>query len=159
MLEEVLSYLNNWFVRDIQSGTYTIEGGSITLPFLVNGQYFRVVGSLLNDGVYQYPAADLTDETFEGEIWALAVPKMVLTTADEISAWKEKNGESSAFTSESFVGYSYTKATNSRGVAVGWQDVFASKLSPYKKIGGAYQFALPNPHMPPALPCEDNPWR
>ena len=160
MLETVLMYLNNWFAVGRYDDTYTIEDGGITLPFLVNGQYFRIVGSLFNDGVYQYSdALELADETFDGSVWALALPKALLSTVDEITAWQAKNGDSGPYTSESFGGYSYSKATNSKGVAVGWQDVFKAQLAPWKKIGGCYPFAKPNPHMTPPVPSDGNPWR
>ena len=55
MLEQVLRHLNNWFVVDVHDGSFVVDGGGITLPFLQDGQYFRVVGSVFNDGVYQYP--------------------------------------------------------------------------------------------------------
>ena len=158
MLETVLMYLNNWFVMGRYDDTYTIEDGGITLPFLVDGQYFRIVGSLFNDGVYQYPA-ELTDETFDGSVWALAIPKALLSTVEEITAWTAKNGDSGPYTSESFGGYSYSKATNSKGLAVGWRDVFAAQLAPWKKPAGSWQYANPNPHMTPPEPHKDNPWR
>lgn len=158
MLETVLMYLNNWFVVGRYDDTYTIEDGGITLPFLVNGQYFRIVGSLFNDGVYQYPA-ELTDETFDGSVWALAIPKALLFTVEEITAWTAKNGDGGPYTSESFGGYSYSKATNSKGLAVGWRDVFAAQLSPWKKPAGSWQYANPNPRMTPPEPHKDNPWR
>ena len=73
MLNELCGSLNNWFVRgqdgDIKSGKYTIKDGMIEVPFLAEGQYFRIVGSVFNDGIYQYPAYDLIDEVFNGEIW------------------------------------------------------------------------------------------
>ena len=158
MLESVLMYLNNWFAVGRYDDTYTIEDGGITLPFLVNGQYFRIVGSLFNDGVYQYPA-ELTDETFDGSVWAMAIPKALLSTVEEITAWTAKNGDSGPYTSESFGGYSYSKATNSKGLAVGWRDVFAAQLAPWKKPAGSWQYANPNPHMTPPEPHKDNPWR
>lgn len=160
MLETVLMHLNNWFVVSRNDDTYTIEDGKLTLPFLANNQYFRIVGSLFNDGVYQYSdTLDLTDETFTGSIWALDIPKALLSTVEEIAAWTAKNGESGAYTSESFGGYSYSKATNSKGMAVGWRDVFAAQLSPWKKPAGSWQYAEPNPHMTPPVPHEPNPWR
>ena len=158
MLETVLMYLNNWFAVGRYDDTYTIEDGGITLPFLANGQYFRIVGSLFNDGVYQYPAK-LTDETFDGSVWALAIPKALLSTVEEITAWTAKNGDGGPYTSESFGGYSYSKATNSKGLAVGWRDVFSAQLAPWKKPAGSWQYANPNPHMTPPEPHKDNPWR
>ena len=113
-----------------------MQDGGITLPFLQTGQYFRVVGSVFNDGLHQYPAKDMTEETFDGAVWALAVPKSVISLADEIAAWDEKNGVPGPYTSESFGGYSYSKATNTSGVAVGWQDVFKGRLNTWRRIGG-----------------------
>ena len=169
MLETVLMYLNNWFAMGRYDDTYTIEDGKLTLPFLVNGQYFRILGSLLNDGVYKYAngtALDetgteitLIDETFDGSVWALAIPNGFLSAVEEITAWTAKNGDGGAYTSESFGGYSYSKSTNSKGLAVGWRDVFAAQLAPWKKPAGSWQYAEPNPHMTPPVPHEPNPWR
>lgn len=138
MLETVLQNLNNWFLvpDGVHAGEFTVQGGQITLPFLQTGQYFRVVGSVFNDGLHQYPVADLTDETFIGSVWALAVPKAVIELAEEIDAWQTKNGDPGPFTSESFGGYSYSKATNASGMAVGWQDVFKSRLNDWRRIRG-----------------------
>lgn len=138
MLETVLQNLNNWFLvpDGVHAGEFTVQKGQLTLPFLQTGQYFRVVGSVFNDGLHQYPVADLTDETFTGSVWALAVPKAVIELAEEIDAWQTKNGDPGPFTSESFGGYSYSKATNASGMAVGWQDVFKSRLNDWRRIRG-----------------------
>ena len=135
MLEQILAPLNNWFLvpNGVFQDEYAISNGTIELPFLRPGQYFRIIGSVFNDGLHQYPAEDLTDETFDGAVWALAIPKQVITLADEIKAWTEKN-KPSAYTSESFGGYSRTVATGSNGAPMGWQDVFKSQLAPYKKL-------------------------
>ena len=139
MLEQVLMNIRNWFPvkGGIYSGTFTIKDGGITLPFLADGQYFRICGSVFNDGLHQYPATDLVDEEFSGAIWALAIPPAVVDLADEIGAWQEKNGEASAspYQSESFGGYSYSKATDSAsGGAVTWQSVFKRQLNAWRKI-------------------------
>ena len=139
MLEQVLMNIRNWFPvkGGIYSGTFTIKDGGIALPFLANGQYFRICGSVFNDGLHQYPEDDLVDETFNGTIWALAIPKAVIELADEIGKWQEKNGEaaSSPFSSESFGGYSYSKATDAEtGGAVTWQSAFKKQLSAWRKI-------------------------
>lgn len=135
MLEQILMHLNNWFLvpGGVHADKYTIQDGGIELPFLVSGQYFRICNSVLNDGLHQYPAEDLTDETFDGVIWALAVPKQLVSLSDDIKTWTEKN-QPSAFTSESFGGYSYSKATGANGAPMGWQEVFKSQLNPYRKI-------------------------
>ena len=137
MLETVLRSLRNWFLKEVYAGTYTVHYGSVELPFLQQGQYFRIVGSVFNDGVYQYPATGLIDETFTGSIWALAIPKAFLDTVKEIEAWQEKNGAASVgpYQSESFGGYSYTKATDDKtGGAVTWETAFRGRLNAWRKI-------------------------
>ena len=139
MLEQVLMNIRRWFPVEggIHSGTFTIKDGGVTLPFLADGQYFRICGSVFNDGLHQYNVLDLTDETFTGTIWALAIPKAVIALADEIQKWQEKNGEASVrpYQSESFGGYSYSKATDSAsGGAVTWQSAFRSRLNAYRKL-------------------------
>ena len=141
MLEQVLRHLNNWFLVDIHEGTFTVENGSIALPFLQTNQYFRICGSVFNDGLHLYPAVDLTDETFTGTVWALAVPKAVVTLSIDIAAWEEKNGEAvlSPYTSESFGGYSYTKASGGKAdtsAVTGWQDAFKGRLNDWRKLKG-----------------------
>ena len=139
MLEQVLMHLNNWFLvpGDIHEGTYTIEDGGITLPFLANGQYFRSCGSVFNDGLHQYPSGDLRNETFDGTVWALAIPQAVIELAAEIEAWQKKNGDASVspYQSESFGGYQYSKATDSAsGGAVTWQSAFRSRLNAWREL-------------------------
>lgn len=78
-------------------------------------------------------ASDLTDEVFDGEVWALAVPKAVIDIATEIEAWRKANPDS-AYTSESFGGYSYTTATASDGMPARWQDAFRRRLNRWRKL-------------------------
>lgn len=143
MLTELCAELKNYFLHnkenDIHVGDYTISGGNIDLPFLIDGQYFRIVGSVLNDGVYKYPVSGLADEKFSGAVWAMAVPPAVIALAADIEEWNEKNAEilASPYTSESFGGYSYTKATSgSIGVskAFSWQDQFANRLVKWRRL-------------------------
>ena len=139
MLEQVLMHLKNWFLvpGGIHEGTYTIEDGGIALPFLANGQYFRICGSVFNDGLHQYPASDLKAETFDGSVLALAVPQAVIDLAAEIEAWQTKNGDASVspYQSESFGGYQYSKATDSAsGGAVTWQSAFRSRMNAWRKL-------------------------
>ena len=136
MLTEICAEIRNYFVKDIHNGTFQIVGGNIEpLDFLQTGQYFRIVGSTLNDGVYQYPSTTLADETFEGSVWAMAVPPTLVALADEIKKYVESDaGKPSNFTSESFGGYSYSKATDSNGVPLSWEKVFAGRLNKYRRM-------------------------
>lgn len=135
MLEAILRHLNNYFIADVREGDYDVEGGNIALPFLADGQYFFICDSIFNNGLHRYPAFDLVDEYFYGVIWCLAIPQAIINLADEIEAWQTKNSEilNSPYTSESFGGYSYTKASGDNGAAVSWQSVFADRLTPYRK--------------------------
>lgn len=140
MLEQILDYIHNYFVKEVHNGTYTIASGTLNVDFLLSGQYFRVVGSVLNDGVYKYPATNMTDETFTGYIWAMAVPPSVIALASEIEEWESKYGSvaNSPYQSESFGGYSYTKAStsNSNGsnAVSDWRSVFGNRLNHWRKI-------------------------
>jgi hypothetical protein len=137
MLDRILANINNWFEYETCSDTFTVTDGGIELPFLKNGQYFRVQGSVFNDGLWQYPATGMTDEEFEGEISALAIPRAVLDLAEIIEAWEADNGDNarSPYTNESFGDYSYSKNANeSSGSAATWQGVFKSELNAWRKI-------------------------
>lgn len=139
MLESVLIHLKNWFTVEIRPGTYTINNYDLELPFLQDGQYYRICGSVFNDGLHKYGDAmdKLQDETFAGTVWALAIPKAVIDLAAKIEEWQNKNGDAvaSPFSSESFGGYSYTKATDSTtGAQATWETVFRSQLNPYRKL-------------------------
>lgn len=144
MLTELCQELRNWFDLNRYTGTFTISGGALTADFLVTGQYFRIIGSIFNDGVHQQGQNDLTDETFTGAVWALAIPSVVIQLADKIEQWQNAYGAAdsaamSPYTSESFGGYSYSKGTNAlsatgSNTATGWKSIFASDLNRWRKI-------------------------
>ena len=158
MLTELCQELKNWFDVERHFGTFSVEDGELVLPFLQDGQYFRIAGSVFNDGVYKYEP-DLTpteehpethrpvlhDEVFDGAVWAMAVPPAVIALAEEIGAWQEKYGgvdsaAMSPFASESFGGYSYSKGSRSgsgsaeSGNSGSWQGAFADRLNRWRKI-------------------------
>lgn len=211
MLAQIMDSINNHFhTRDkrrniiSEKGEFTIESGIIkpvTGRYIV-GQYIRILGSILNDGIYQiesirdgyidvsindndYPlwkqptgAADayqigdrvthnkirykslinaniwepgsdprwweivgeeehsLHDETFTGIIAPLAIPRDFLRLTGEISAFQENAAKTpnTGVISESFSGYSYSKATTSTGIAAGWKEIYASQLNQYRKM-------------------------
>lgn len=141
MLEKVLTYIHNWFERDVIVSQWQITEGTIELPHIQEGQYYRIVGSVFNDGLHQYPSDDLKDETFSGGIWALAIPPDFIALAKEIEEWESKYGEATAgpYASESFGGYSYSLADSVAGGGSedptnGWQRHFRARLIPYRKI-------------------------
>lgn len=136
MLTELCAELRNYFVVKIHEGTFTINGGKIApLDFIQENQYFRIVGSVFNDGVYKYTdKLELTDEKFIGSVWSMAVPPSVIDLAEEIKKYNESDeAKPSAYTSESFGGYSYSKATDENGAPMDWKKVFASRLNKHRR--------------------------
>lgn len=147
-LFELCAECRNWFKPDIYPGTYTITGGVMeSLPDIPDGAWIRIVGSTFNDGCWQYPAADLTDETFDGAVWLMHVPPDFVALLDDINDWEAANESAVAsataeilagpYASESFAGYTYTKKTSIGDVAMTWDDPrlgFSRRLARWRKI-------------------------
>lgn len=146
VLTDLCQEIRNWFIRkeaDKHYGTFEIRGGSITAPFLVSGQYYRIIGSIFSDGIHQYGAeadGELTDETFDGAVWALAIPKEILALSENIETWRTKYEDPegpnfSPYASESFGGYSYSKGNSADAASsISWKSAFASDLNRWRKI-------------------------
>lgn len=155
MISEVCHDIKNYFCYERIFGKFKIEGGVLrfldadsAVPSnlgLQEGQYFRIANSVFNDGVWKYSSEgieDLQDETFNGGVWLMKVPRDFLQLVADIEAWQEKYGgldsaAQSPFSSESFGGYSYSKASgggSGTGTAVTWKENFASRLNRWRKI-------------------------
>ena len=147
MLTELCQELRNWFDRDHDKwfGTIVISDGQINANGaeinLIDGQHFRIIGSLLNDGVYKYPTDSLKDETFSGAVWSMAIPPSVVELADKIGQWIEDNKAviDSPYQSESFGGYSYSKGSGGSGSgrsgnSADWKNHFADDLNRWRKL-------------------------
>lgn len=143
MLTELCRECRNYFLlhreNDIHAGTFTISGGTIEpLSYLLPGQYYRIVGSVFNDGVHKYGDENdaLTDETFDGAIWAMFVPPAFVDLAGRIAAWQTANADalSSPYQSESFGGYSYSKGSGATGGGYAWADQFDGELKNWRKV-------------------------
>ena len=138
-LTNLCAELRNYFEPEKPErrfGTFTISGGSISpSDFLQDGQYFRIVGSVFNDGVHRHPAHDLTDETFKGAVWAMNVEPAVIELLHKIDDFEKAEANSpTAYISESFGGYGYTKATDANGLPAGWRSVFKNELKRWRKL-------------------------
>ena len=133
--QNVMDSIYNHFEHSLESGEFTISGGVLSgAEFLLDGQYYLIEGSALNDGLHLHPADDLVDEAFAGEVWGLSVPKAFVGLVEEIEGWQQKHPVT-GYTSESFGGYSYSLPTNSvTGQAAQWQDVFRARLNPYRRL-------------------------
>ena len=152
-ITEVCQEVRNYFapagkkndLSYIHSGTFTISGHTVSpLDFIAEGQYFRICGSAMNDGVYENTERGreaLTDETFEGQIWEMSVPRAFLALCAEIQQWRNANESAdsanmSPYQSESFAGYSYSKgASNGQGGnSVTWAQQFDKRLVAWRRI-------------------------
>lgn len=146
-LEQVLTHIHNWFVYDqINMGHCTISDGSLPASVEIpEGAWYRIQGSLLNDGLHQHPAVDLRDETFDGTITVCAIPNALLAVVEEIEDWQaaylagQGKALTSPYSSESFDGYSYSMrdysgANSASGGLSGWQAAFAGQLNAWRKM-------------------------
>ena len=149
MLQQICEHIHNFFIKDVKVGAFSISNGMISpSDFLLDGQRFWITNSALNDGVYTYHAsgitndddtavAGLSDEDFNGTVCAMAVPPAVIALSGEIRLWVDKYSEvvDSPYQSESFGGYSYTKASGSENAGwPTWQSVFGTRLNAWRKI-------------------------
>lgn len=148
MLTQICAKIRNYFTQDADKliGDYSVvEGCLVPSVPLQEGQYYRIVGSVFNDGVHAYNDF-LVDETkFHGAVWLMRIPKELIEISEEMQAWMDLYGGvdsvvMSPYQSESFGGYTYSKASAGRGDGGNggsqmtvW-DAFESKLSIYRKL-------------------------
>lgn len=147
-LTEMCQDLRNWFEREKYIGHITLDangnvfcnGVSIGL---LEGQYYRVIGSVFADGVHKYPDTATVEESFDGAVWAMTIPKPVINLAAEIAEWRERYEAAdsfamSPFTSETVGSHSYSKGAMSAGNgasnSANWQSAFAARLNAWRKI-------------------------
>ena len=151
MLQEIMEYINNYFVPDsAELVTYTISCGAISPSFgAEEGDQFMICGSRRNDGVYTWHSdhimndddnaeAGLRDETFAGTIRVCSVPPALLALSGEIVQWVESYSTqlNSPLQSESFNGYSYTLKSGGGSGGNGpltWRDQFGKQLDRWRR--------------------------
>lgn len=140
-LTDLCEELNNYFDVLRIYGEFAIINGSIDLSDynVHEGQYIRIVGSVFNVGVHRYPIPPdepLVDETFNGSVWAMAVPSSVIAQMEEINKWLEENQSAlnSPYHSESFGGYSNTIKSGYEGDGANWQSHFRKTLDRWRKL-------------------------
>ena len=141
MLEQVLRHIHNRFEYAYLGGTFTVSSGTFEVDGAQDGQYLWIEGSVFNEGLHEYPLSDLVDETFDGRVVLLAVPRAVVELSESIASWVADNSKAldSPYQSESFGGYSYSKGggSSSEGgpaTVSGWRAHFADDLAPWRKM-------------------------
>lgn len=144
MIGDICAEIKNYFTyeEDRHIGDWTISNGMLIPAITIPTDYIRIVGSRLNDGVHERTNGTFTlvDEEFHGAIWIMSVPDDFKTLAAEIEAWNATYSDiiKSPYQSESFGGYSYSKASgNGSGNGTGaptWQSQFSDRLNRYRRI-------------------------
>lgn len=145
MLTEICQYLHNYFEYEKLFGDVIVTASSVSvngkIVALEEGQYFALFRGRIPLGVFKN-GDTLKPRHFEGAVWLLDIPDAILNADTWAESWKAKNGAAdsdanSAFTSESFGGYSYSKGTTSTGKAgsgIFDNAQFSSMLAPYRKL-------------------------
>lgn len=142
-LTELCQELRNWFDRARYIGHITIdESGDVFCNGVAIGlaeeQYYRVIGSVFSDGVHIYPDSDTRAESFDGAVWAMAVPPDFLALVQEIEDWNANARPKmlGPYSSEnlSSSGYSYQRQSAEDMAKADYKTVFGARLNKWRKL-------------------------
>ena len=142
-LTELCQEMRNWFDRARYIGHITIdESGDVFCNSvkvgLLEGQYYRVIGSVFSDGVHIYPDSDTRAESFDGAVWAMAVPPDFLALVQEIEDWNTNARPKmlGPYSSEnlSSSGYSYQRQSAEDMAKADYKTVFGARLNKWRKL-------------------------
>lgn len=132
----VMRHIRNFFERECYEGEITITGGVVSPG--VKAPFVFIRGSQHHDGLWETASSALVedghpDETFAGCIWYLYPPDDFLALCGRIADYEAQNPVG-ALQSESLEGYSYSRATGRNGGLQSWQDAFATRLAPFRRM-------------------------
>lgn len=144
MISQVCAEIRNYFTYDTDkhTGTFKVEGGVLVPSVEIPASYYAVFGSRKNNGVHKDTDVLKDEGEFDGSVWVMSVPDDFLALVGEIEDWQRKYGgvdseAMSPFSSESFGGYSYSKAAGSTSGGAGatsiWQGVYAARLNRWRR--------------------------
>lgn len=148
-LFKVMLHLRNAFERDSESGTYEIQNGTIALQGEYGvGEWIAIVGSRLNGGVYviksevanvyvlgngTYDETPTKSEIFDGTIYRLAIPRMLLNVCEDIRNYKPPTAGGMEVTSESVLGMHSVTYASKDGRPLTWVDKFGKDLEQWRE--------------------------
>lgn len=143
-ITELCQDLRNWFERARYIGHITLDadGGVFCNGVaigLAEDQYYRVINSTFADGVHIYPDSDTRAESFDGAVWAMAVPPDFLALVQEIKDWNANARPKmlGPYSSEnlSSSGYSYQRqSAEDVAKAADYKTVFGERLNKWRKL-------------------------
>lgn len=141
MMYQIMQSINNFFERTAEAGTFQITEGKISnlKAKYIQGQYVRIMDSIMNDGVFKIKSVQedgsieldgsTTNEEFTGYIVGLAIPKSFIELTEKMQEYDVKLKKHKGVASESIPNYSVSYDTSIKSIA----DAFKSELSPFRK--------------------------
>lgn len=152
-VDEVLGYLNNYFVDSYLPGaTVDFDADSSTIIFedgidedeVIADQYVRIEGSKLNDGVFKISEVGTDEVVVDGTLideedayvffYALAIPPTLLSLITEMQTWETDHPSGNEnVQSESLGPHSITYANSGSGSGIFGN--FSSRLKRWRKVG------------------------
>ena len=135
---EVMREVRSFFARSCMDERWQIENGVIKPnELLMEGEWIAITGSLRNDGIYCLGAEGriegTKDECWTGRVWLLNPPAEFLSLCEEIAEWAETH-DTEDVKRESFGVYSVEYAVDANGLPLGWKEVFAARLVPWRRM-------------------------
>ena len=136
-ITDIMREIRNCFPVAVLYGPWQITDGVLTPPTgLPDSGWIALEGFDGLDGVHQLEAgrslSGAPDGSWTGRVWLLSPPEDFLRVCQQIADWAHKQPDPSV-QSESFGAYSRTSLTVS-GRPLGWQDIFADALRPYRRM-------------------------
>ena len=137
-ITEVMTAVRNFFPKQELSGAWRVEDEALTpADDLLEGDWIAIGGSQKNDGVWRLDTGltlkGAEDERFTGRVWLLAPPPAFLALCDQIAAWRETH-ERGALRRVTLGAYTEEATTDAFGTPMGWQQVFAADLTPWRRM-------------------------
>ena len=150
MLLSVLRHIRNYFDHTEERGDFSLVDSNIILQGEYKiGQYILITGSILVNGVYKIvdiagklhslesadgTASDIVSENFNGVIYGLVIPPDFLNIVNDIKAFVDEQGAPTNIRSETNQNYRWESALDKNGNIAGWEQIFSTKLAPFKKM-------------------------
>lgn len=131
----VRAYTHNTFHKRHFRLTADVINGELAIatPLIKNGDTVEISGSQYNDGLYVYPAKDLTDETGV-TVFKVEYPMDIKLGVISLIKWDLERRDKTGVQSESISRYSVSYgASDGDGSTVGYPKSLIGFLEPYRK--------------------------
>lgn len=110
-----------------------IANPSNILDGLAPHQYYKIEGSIFNDGVHM-AGETLVPEKFYGTVQPMRVPKVFEKLAQKITDYDDVAPGGGRYVSQSFAGWSGTMATGSDGLPVDGVTRYRKEINQWRKL-------------------------